>query len=316
VAAIVIEGKLTGYLSILGSMGSLDELDRLAAERGALVCAVEWAKQRAVETAEQRLRGNFLDMMLTAGATEERVLARRATEMGYELAHQHVVILFGLTENAPQVVSTLAREFRTPLVNAGIRAFLCSYEGDLAALCGAQAVASLKNLEKHARAARERVIHMTPIPRMAVGIGRPGAGLAGLRRSFTQAQEALTLVRDLFEGDRVLSFGDLGLYHLLNRLQGCEELARFYDQTLAPVARYDASRDTQLVQTLETFFAYHGNVSQTAESLHLHRNSLLYRLERIGEITGLDLYDVDDRFSLQLALKLQPLLASSRAQAD
>jgi purine catabolism regulator len=62
------------------------------------------------------------------------------------------------------------------------------------------------------------------------------------------------------------------------------------------------------VPTLEAFFAHHGNVSQAAESLYLHRNSLLYRLERIGEISGLDLDDADDRFSLQLALKLRPLM--------
>jgi purine catabolism regulator len=221
------------------------------------------------------------------------------------------VILFGMSEDTRQVATTLAREFRSHLRNTSIRAFLCPYEGDLAALCGADTVASLRDLETHARAARERVVQMMPTASMAVGIGKPGAGLAGLRRSFAQAQESLTLARNLYDGDRVLSYGDLGLHHLINRLQGCEELLRFYDQTLAPVADYDASRDTEFVQTLEAFFACHGNVSQAAESLHLHRNSLLYRLERIGEITGLDLDDVDDRFSLQLALKLQPLLASS-----
>jgi purine catabolism regulator len=250
-------------------------------------------------------------MMLTAGTTEERVLARRATEMGYELEAQHAVIFFGLTGHASQTASTWAREFRTHLVHDGIQVLLCSYEGDMAALCGAPTVASLRNLEKRARAARERALQMASTERMAVGIGKPGLGLAGLRRSFTQAQESLNLSRELFDGDRVLSFGDLGLYHLLNRLSGCEELGRFYDQILAPLVHYDTTHDAQLVRTMEAFFVHHGNVSQTAESLHLHRNSLLYRLERIAEITGLDLYDPDDRFSLQLALKLQPLLASS-----
>ena len=91
----------------------------------------------------------------------------------------------------------------------------------------------------------------------------------------------------------------------VHRLQACEEADTFYDQTLAPLIAYDAEHDAELVVTLEVFFAHHGNVSQTAQALHLHRNSLLYRLERIREITGMDLDSADDRFALQLALKLK-----------
>jgi purine catabolism regulator len=109
----------------------------------------------------------------------------------------------------------------------------------------------------------------------------------------------------------VLSFGDLTIYHLLGRLQACEELAEFYDQTLASLETYDAGHDTQLVDTLEAFFSQNGNVSQTAERLYLHRNSLLYRLERIAEITGLNLDEADDRFALQLALKLRPFVLNA-----
>ncbi|MCB0089349.1 MAG: helix-turn-helix domain-containing protein [Caldilineaceae bacterium] len=60
--------------------------------------------------------------------------------------------------------------------------------------------------------------------------------------------------------------------------------------------------------TLEAFFECHGNLSQTAAQLHIHRNTLTYRLERIAEIAQLDLNDADARFSLQLALKLQPIM--------
>jgi purine catabolism regulator len=161
---------------------------------------------------------------------------------------------------------------------------------------------------------RRRMAEISPDTRITVGIGWPGTRLAGLRRSFAQAQEALTLAKTLFGGDKVLLFGDLGLYHLLCRLRGHDEMVDFYKQTLAPLIEYDTSHDTQLVSTLEAYFDHHGNVSKTAESLYLHRNSLLYRLGRIREISGLDLDDADDRFSLQLALKLRPLLPPTQNQ--
>jgi purine catabolism regulator len=314
VAAIVIDGRLGGVLSILGldhaAAAPLDDLDHLAAERGALVCAVELAKQRAVHAAEKRVHGDFLDLLLTASASEERALARRAAEYGYELARHHTVLLWRTGETDSDGWARVARAFRARLFHSGIQVLLCPHEGMLAALCSAEDVAPLGRLEEHAQQTYARLAEGEPPLPVAVGIGRPGAGLVGLRRSFAQAREALALVESLFDGDRVLSFGDLTLYHLLGRLQSCDELGEFYDQTLAALVDYDRGHDTQLVDTLGAFFAQHGNVSQTAERLFLHRNSLLYRLERIADITGLNLDDADDRFALQLALKLRPFLAA------
>jgi purine catabolism regulator len=314
VAAIVIDGRLGGFLSILGAgdaaAGRLDELDRLAAERGALVCAVELAKQRAVHAAEKRVRGDFLDMLLTANATEERAVARRAAEYGYALERYHAVLLWDAGEEGTPASDQVARAFRARLLHSGIQFLLCPHEDALAVLCSAGDAALLEQVETHAQQTHSQLAEAEPPLAAAAGIGRPGAGLAGLRRSFAQAREALGLVKSLFGGDRVLSFGELTLYHLLGRLQSCQELGDFYDQTLAALIDYDRGHDTQLVDTLEAFFAQHGNASQTAEQLYLHRNSLLYRLERIAEITGLDLDDADDRFSLQLALKLRPFLAA------
>ncbi|MBN2003969.1 MAG: helix-turn-helix domain-containing protein [Anaerolineae bacterium] len=308
VAVIVVEGRLSGYLVIAGRATELDSLDRLAAERGALVCAIESAKRRAVEAAEQRLMGDFLDALLSSGPAEEAALARRAVELGYALDRSHAALLFSQTGDASRPLALLAGELRAALFDSGLLVFLCPYGAHLALLCSAEDAAQLTTLAGHAQVARDRVAELAPGSCIAVGIGRPGTGLAGLRRSFAQAQESLTLAQTLFGGDRVLTFGDLGLYHLLCRLQVCEELCDFYDQTLAPLVAYDREHDTQFLPTLEAFFAHHGNVSQTAESLYLHRNSLLYRLERIHEITSLDLDAADDRFALQLALKLRPLV--------
>ena len=311
---IIIEGDLGGFLSLLSETG-LDDLDRLCLVQGALVCAVEIAKQRAVAAAEDRMQGDFLDTLLTAGPARQPALARRAREMGYRLEGHHRVSVLSLAPNTPQSLALLASEFRAQLLNTGIRACLCPYEGDLVVLCNADEPETLRQLDDLAHDARlctrDRLARTAGTTRVAIGIGRPGAGLAGLRQSLGQAHEALSLARDLFDGDRVLSFSDMGAHSLLCPLQGSEELREFYDRTLGPLVQYDASHNTQLVDTLDAYLAHLGNVSQTAESLYLHRNSLLYRLDRISEITGLDLNDADDRFSLQLALRTRPFLGRS-----
>ncbi|CAG0989465.1 partial Purine catabolism regulatory protein, partial [Anaerolineae bacterium] len=68
----------------------------------------------------------------------------------------------------------------------------------------------------------------------------------------------------------------------------------------------------EFILTLETFFEEHGNLSQTANRLHVHRNTLLYRMERIEQIGGFDLNNPETRLAVHLALKIRRLLASSK----
>ncbi|MYJ79432.1 MAG: hypothetical protein F4047_15085 [Caldilineaceae bacterium SB0670_bin_27] len=111
-----------------------------------------------------------------------------------------------------------------------------------------------------------------------------------------------------WQASPVTYFGDLGLYQLLTGLGGSGEANRFFRKTVEPLITHDEEHNAELVETLEAFFACHGNLSQTAALLHIHRNTLTYRLQRISSITQIDLNDADARFSLQLGLKLRPVM--------
>jgi DNA-binding PucR family transcriptional regulator len=80
---------------------------------------------------------------------------------------------------------------------------------------------------------------------------------------------------------------------------------------IEPLREYDRTRRSDLVLTLKTYFSAGGNASEAADRLFLHRNSMLYRLERIQKLTGLDLRD--DRVALALQLGL---LANERGERD
>ena len=82
----------------------------------------------------------------------------------------------------------------------------------------------------------------------------------------------------------------------------------FYEETLGPLLDSDTRSNIDPIETLEGFFHYNGNLSETARAMHLHRNSLLYRLGRIEELLGHSLEDPELRLSIQLALKIRHLL--------
>lgn len=88
---------------------------------------------------------------------------------------------------------------------------------------------------------------------------------------------------------------------LLHDLALSEDLAPFR-ALVGPLVEHDQRRGSDLVRTLKVYFAASANASEAADRLFLHRNSMAYRLERIGKLTGLDLREPGQALALQLGL--------------
>ena len=108
----------------------------------------------------------------------------------------------------------------------------------------------------------------------------------------------------------ILAFEDTGAYRLLLPAMSEDpaELQRFYEETVAPLVAYDDQYETDLVQTLETFLDADGNVAGTAARLYTHRHTVRYRLERVRDLTSLDVSSTDGREKLGLGLKAMRVL--------
>ncbi|GAA3763141.1 PucR family transcriptional regulator ligand-binding domain-containing protein [Plantactinospora mayteni] len=140
--------------------------------------------------------------------------------------------------------------------------------------------------------------------RLAVGISGPAADPGALPGAVEQAEHALTTALADPGTGSVVSAGDLASHLLL--LSGVPPEARraFRDRVLGPVLAYDRAHDADLVGTLEEFLACSGSWSRAAERLHLHVNTLRYRIGRIEQLTGRDLSRFPDRVDFYLALRL------------
>jgi sugar diacid utilization regulator len=131
------------------------------------------------------------------------------------------------------------------------------------------------------------------------------------------ASEAL-LAANVAEGDAEgspLAFEQTGAYRLLLSAmsENPSELQRFYAETVEPLVAYDEQYETDLVRTLETFLEADGNVAGTAQRLFTHRHTIYYRLERVRELSGLDVSSSDGREKLSLGLKAMRVLGITSA---
>jgi purine catabolism regulator len=109
----------------------------------------------------------------------------------------------------------------------------------------------------------------------------------------------------------VINYDRLGVYRLLAQIEDRDGLESFAGRMLQPLIDYDKARGTPLLKTLEVYLQRHGNLRQSARDLHIHLNTLHYRLHRISEVIGADLKDADVRLDLLLALRVRALAESS-----
>ncbi len=330
VAPILIRHEVIGSLSLVGKDGDFDYLERIILGQVAPILAIEFARARERSEVESRYQAEaFMDVVQGSYQQPEEMLAR-ARLLGYDLTLPHVVAMFELSPNEPDYATgslkaqwgkrlreELLRGWPTGWILVETRrvtALLPATNGEYAA-----GESHERDREDALFARVERVYNRlrtgadarnssaARLPVFSGGIGRVAADLQGIPDAYREAQRALEIGRRLFGEEKLHSFARLGVYRLLFYLDGQEELNNFYQETLGPLLQADTRGDGMLIETLEGYFRCNGNLSETARTMHFHRNSLLYRLGRIEEILGRSLEDPELRLSLQIALKIHHL---------
>lgn len=302
---IVVGEVARGYLSLVGLEGEFDDLDNLVAEQGVIVCAVEMARAKAVREAEKRVKGDLLSAILYESLTP-RDTHLWIQSIGLDLEHSHAAIRFAWdSEKSPSL-----RRLET-LVNGEIsqhkyKAIVEALGAEVVCICELPAETARPELAiTLGNTVLERAAQEYPDMQARCGVGIPVTDLSAWRDSFRQAGQALEMSRRLSE-NKTLYFPDLSVNRLLLQLENHPELPAFKDEILGSLLDYD--NNEQLIQTLEAFFEHNGNLSQAAEGLFVHRNTLIYRMERIAEITGLDLNNTETRLAVQLALRIHKMM--------
>jgi purine catabolism regulator len=308
VSPIVTKDVGRGYLSIIGWDNDIDDIDTLVVEHGAAACALEMAKAKAVSDTEKRLRGTFLDRLLIGDVSQQEAV-RQGERFEHDMTQAHIAIV--LAWQGDKTYST--RRLET-MVNGVIgskkeKALVWQREREEEVLVfyapdpDNPIDSSMALAQSFSAEAQHQYSHV----QVAIGLGQLVREIGAWRTSYRDAVQALDLARRL-QTDIPLFIGDLGVYQLILSLSDREKLLDFCNRTLGILAEYDHRQHADLIKTLEAFFACHGNLSQTAEMLIVHRNTLLYRMNRINEIAEIDLNRPETRLALHLALTIRRLL--------
>ena len=315
VAPIAGREGVVGFLSLLGEPRRFTEVDRLAVARGAAACAIENLRQQAALDAQDQLQIGVAEELLLSNGTNLAAVRERALRLGYDLSSPYAALVFRLPGARGADPAELVRAAERELARRQVRALLRPGEAGLAVLYPLAEAIPEPALKKLADGLRAALATRLGQPALSVGVGRLHAGVEGLRLAYQEAEQALSLGLLVLGGGRTIYFGDLGLYRLLFNVGEKDELAAFHAELLGKLLDYDLRNGADLVNTLAAYFAARNSPTEAAERMHVHRNTFLYRLHRIREITGLDLDDPETRLALHLALRIGETLQASGSRA-
>lgn len=140
-----------------------------------------------------------------------------------------------------------------------------------------------------------------------VGVGNYHPGIRGLTRSYQEAKSAIELGSQMWDRNRIYHIDDFGVVAPL--LSGVDENNIYFSRELLE----KLGQNQEIIQTLESFFELDMSLTRTAEALSIHRNTLVYRLDRISELLGLDPRVFDDAVQIKLAILFTKFVESDYA---
>ena len=180
-------------------------------------------------------------------------------------------------------------------------------ESDIALVKEIRAGIESKDLEKLARSIVD-TLGSEFYTQAVVGIGTPVAEIKDLASSFKEAQVALEVGKVFDTEKAIISYDHLGVARLIYQLP-----TTLCDMFLREVFKKGSidSLDQETLFTIQKFFENNLNVSETSRKLFVHRNTLVYRLEKIKRLTGLDLREFDDAIVFKVALMVKKYLSAN-----
>ncbi|MFD6285291.1 helix-turn-helix domain-containing protein [Streptomyces sp. NPDC060205] len=292
VVAVRPGGNHFGFLS-LARRAAPEPADVRMLERSAQIMGLLFLMRDAHAEAEERVRGELLMELMSRSplhpAQRDRALAR-----GVDVDHLDVLVVADCPERP---VSEVVRHLK-PL-STELSGLAGEYLGRATMLLRAD------DVEEVARTLHRRLRRTLGVPTLVVA-----DRIAGERsRAFTLTERCIKVIRALGENDRGAGARQYGMYALAFDPERSGDLDRFLDDSIGTLLEYDRRRSTDLVATASAYFAHSGNLSRTARALHVHLNTLLKRLDRIGSLLGEDWRSPDSALRLHLALRLHGLKA-------
>jgi sugar diacid utilization regulator len=308
VAPILVGDDVPAYLMTFGSghKGDGGDMSLLVTEHAATICGVILGRERIVAAAARQVRDDLVEGLLLGGRDNGDV-GRWARHLGYDATREHRILAVAFEAAGSARPASAAGALRKRAAAAIDHFFTTRVPGAITSIRDDEVVIVVPEPAEAGRLSSGCVARMRDLfPEMVItiGIGAACRDPADIARSYGQARRTIEAVLRLGHQGQVVAFEDLGIHRLLLQVPDLAELRTFATEILGKLGGQEGQRGTELLTTLACYFRENSSPQRTARSLHVHPNTVAYRIRRIQEITGLQLGNYRDRLMAQVALEI------------
>ncbi|GAA5127912.1 PucR family transcriptional regulator [Haloechinothrix salitolerans] len=339
-APITVANRLWAFVITwqAGWYSASEELPLMITEHAAAMCGAVISRERVAVEASGRVREDLITGLLLGRATDEAEATQWAEHLGYDTTRTHRVLVAIVDESGPdarpdpgdeRIAPREAEEAAKRRVLPGtvldaVEEFLVARVPGVIALTRVPETVAIipEPSPPGGNDGGSRVTDPISLAESAIdGLGRrfPGAvvtvGIGGrcqypeeLARSYSQGRRTLESASRLSRRGQVLSFDALGIHRLLSQVPSTADVRSFAREVLGPLAEPGDERCGGFVETLACYFQCDSSPQRAARVLHVHPNTVTYRLKRAEELTGLRLDRYRDRLMAQVALEALGLM--------
>ncbi|WMM25325.1 PucR family transcriptional regulator ligand-binding domain-containing protein [Tissierella sp. MB52-C2] len=317
---IVLREHIYGHLFAWSTDMPLGGFDLAIIESASTTIALSILQELSVKEVEIRYRSEFFEDLISIDSKRKKKALDRARFFNLKLEDFYAIEVMSFKhkneDNENELIVDYIQDFINPMVHTieELMNYL-NLKGIVSTkVNGIQILLSFKikdciedKIKEFNQKIIESIKNKSDKLEVKIGIGRIYKNLENVDKSF---QDAVRTVRigKIITSKEVVSFNELGIFKILSEDILKDELEDFYNSTLRPLVDYDRKKSTELVKTLDIYFKNNGNLTRISEQLFTHYNTVLYRINRITEITEMDLEDPNHRLNLEIALKIKELL--------
>lgn len=317
VGPIVLGGRHDGWIALveLHADPTWHELARheVVVEQATMIVGSEMLRLRSVEIAEERAQGDFVHALLHGRLSNPQELIARAAHYDFDISGRYGVIVArqvgvaGSPESQLKM-QQLTRSASTLLARNGAPALVTIVGDVLAVVMQTESGTLQRGSEQVAEFARvlHRELSRLDKRTLTVTYGRPMNGATRIVDSYREARVALGVCERLFITD-VSGYGELRVFGALLELAGSQHGQVFAREVLEPLRSAARKGGGDLEEAVVAYVESGGNLNAAARKLSLHRNTMLYKLDRASRALGMDLRVAEDQFTFWLAHRIELL---------
>lgn len=318
VAPILLGDEPAAYLVTIAGPEQIDDDDPaesmrlMVTEHAAMVCGIMLGRARVVAAAAGQARRDLFEGLLSLSDRPDAEIEGWARHLGIkpDQAHRVLVVALDAESADPATQSARAsdaaalvehllstRSHEATVINRGNEVVAVIEEAE----AGPTSLSAIRTV---AQMCENAIQSRYPGVTVSVGIGSCYPGAARINRSYTEARRANDAAKLMTRLGSVVVFAELGIHRLLARVPDLADLRAFADEVLGDLVRHERANSTPYLTTLTVYFNENGSPQRTARRLHMHPNTVAYRVRRIEEIVGLSLSSYTDRLVIQVALEI------------